>query len=392
MSLLTPAHLHHFFNNKEMNNFYISIAITTFAEGLISIFVPIYLYDLNYSISAIIWFYLLGSIYFVLISYFSAKIVAKIGIKKAMLLSAPFLIIYYLGLRKIPTAPMLFYILPLFLALRTSLYNYSYHLNYIMHSERKKRGREVSFIGSLGVLMTVLAPMVGAIITTMLGFSALYIIGSAILLLGLLPLSFAQDSPPVMQFTLSRLWKNIISAPDKGLFLSFSCYAIESSIGRIIWPIFLITTLVSIEKTGFIVTLSMVITVVTFYVIGKITDHYDQIKLLRWGSVLYFFAWMGRIFADSSLKVLLIDSYKNISERVLHIPWVTYSYNIAAQRDTFQYIVSREVIFNLTRIIFLPLFMLLFYVDYFPFVITFAVAAILSIGYVFVDLHRNLYK
>jgi len=39
-------HFHQFFKNKELNHLYISVAVMTFGEDLISIFVPIYLYKL----------------------------------------------------------------------------------------------------------------------------------------------------------------------------------------------------------------------------------------------------------------------------------------------------------------------------------------------------------
>jgi len=53
----------------------------TFADSLINIFVPIYLYQLNYPIYSIIFFYFLVSLSFVIFSYPGAKIVSKIGVK-----------------------------------------------------------------------------------------------------------------------------------------------------------------------------------------------------------------------------------------------------------------------------------------------------------------------
>src|SRR3989344_2213516 len=99
MSLLSHVHTHNFFKNKELNHFYLAVSIMTFADALINIFVPIYLYQLNYPIYKIIFFYFLVSLSFVIFSYHGAKIVSKIGVKHSILWSAPFLMIYYLGLR-----------------------------------------------------------------------------------------------------------------------------------------------------------------------------------------------------------------------------------------------------------------------------------------------------
>jgi len=158
---------------------------------------------------------------------------------------------------------------------------------------------------------------------------------------------------------------------------------VETIIGRIIWPIFLIVILMTVYKTGLVVTLSMIISLSLFYFIGNLTDKYDKIKLLKIGTSLYFVAWLGRIFADSTLKIFLIDSYKNMAEKILHVPWAAKSYDLAKQRGYFRFLVGREVIFNLSRIIILPLLIFLFYFDIYPFIISFIIAAVSSIGYVF---------
>lgn len=377
--------MHEFFNKKELNRFYLAVAIMTFADGLISIFVPIYLFQLNYPIYSIIFFYFLVSFSFVVFSYPGAKIVSKIGIKHSILWSAPFLILYYLGLMVIDNYDWLFFVLPPLLSWRMILYNYGYHLNYIVHSDRKKRGREVSFLAAVAVAVNVLAPLVGGFIAFYAGFSILYVIGSIILIVGVFPLFLTKDGYEELKFTRKNLWKAIFSSKEKGALISFSGYAIESVIGRTIWPIFLITILATVSKTGLIVTLSMITSLLVFYFIGKITDKYNKIKLVKWGTLLYFWAWVGRIFANSTLKIFIVDSYKNIAEKILHIPWSAKSYDLAVKRGYFRFLVGREIIFNLSRIIIMPFLILLFYINIYPFIISFVIAALFSIGYLFLD-------
>ena len=47
------------------------------------------------------------------------------------------------------------------------------------------------------------------------------------------------------------------------------------------------------------------------------------------------------------------------------------------------FIVTREIIFNLSRIVFLPLLMLVFYLNFHPFIISFILAALFSLLYPF---------
>ena len=85
MSLFSHFHIIPFLKNKELNLFYLAITITTFVESMIGIFVPIYFYNLGYSIPLILLFFLLDALFYVIFAYPVAKVVTKIGAKHAIL-------------------------------------------------------------------------------------------------------------------------------------------------------------------------------------------------------------------------------------------------------------------------------------------------------------------
>ncbi len=385
MTLLNFHHVHDFFQNKEMNLFYLAIGIMNFAQSLISLFVPIYLFNLGYSIPQIIFYFILTSFVSVVLSYPGAKVVSKIGIKHSILLSVPFLIIYYLGLRSIGTYPILFILLPIIISFRTPLYNFSYHLNFMAHSNRRKRGRQISFIMGIVLLIQVLAPLFGGLIATYYGFSVLYILGSVLLLFGTIPLFLTKENYKKINFTFKGLWKEIFSKRERGVLISFTSYAIESWIGRIIWPIFLITILVTVSKTGFIYSISILISLIVLFFIGRFTDKHKKEKLLKIGTLLFSLAWFLRIFAITPIKIFFIDSFRNIAQRFIRVPWEVKTYEIASRRGMFKFIVAREVIFNSVRVILMPLVILVFYINYHPFMISFLIASVFSLGYFFLE-------
>ncbi|MEW5897430.1 MAG: hypothetical protein AB1668_07075, partial [Nanoarchaeota archaeon] len=211
------------------------------------------------------------------------------------------------------------------------------------------------------------------------------VIGSVLLVVGTLPLFFSKDGYEKIKFTRRDLWKAIFSKKEKGALVSFSGFAVESIIGRTIWPVFLITVLATVSKTGFVIALSMAVSLLVFYLVGKITDKCNKMRLIKLGTFLYFFAWIGRVFANSTLRIFLIDSYKNVIEKVLHVPWAAKSYDLAMKRGYFRFLVGREIIFNLSRIVVLPFLILIFYIDFYPFVLSFVIAAVFSLGYLFLD-------
>jgi len=385
MSFQKPHHIPLLLGNRDMNELYASISLSTFAQSLISIFVPIYLYNLGYSIPYILFFFFLISLSYVAVAYPIAKIVSKNGTKHAILYSTPFIILYYITLLFLPTYSFLFYVAPLFISLRGTLFNFGVHLDFVEHSQSKNVGREVSLYFTIHLISAALGPLIGGLLTAFFGFSVLFTVGTVILFFSVIPLFLTPDIFEEIPFTFKSLMKETFNRTHRGSILSFAGYAIESIIGRTLWPLFLIILLVSISSVGTVVTISLLLSVTIFYFIGTYTDRYNKKKLIKIGSILYFFGWIGRLFVDSSLKVVLIDSYKNISEKVLQIPWLAYSIDLSIRQGYFRFIVSREIIFNLSRILLFPILIMIFIINYHPFIISFLIASFSSLLYMYLN-------
>lgn len=382
MSLHIRHHSHQFLKDKEMNELYVFYGIFNFALELISIFVPIYLYRLGYSIPWVISHYLITSLVFVAFSYTGARIVSRIGIKHSFLVVAPLFITYFLGLHFIPDFPALFFILPAIRAVKMVIFNFSFHLNFITHSDRKSRGKAVSVAQASALAGSFMAPFLGGVIVKFANFPTLFITGSIILLASVIPLFLSRECYEKIDFNRKNLFRDIFRRENLPYAASFSGYAIESWIGFIIWPIFLYFIFSNTESVGAITSIATILTFFIFYYIGKESDKKDKRQLLRIGTVLYFFGWLGRIFVDSFTSILFIDTYKNLSQHFLHIPWSAYFYDLAAKGNYFKFIVQREIIFNLARIVVLPILMLVFYINFHPFGIAFSLAALASLFYI----------
>ena len=65
----------------------------------------------------------------------------------------------------------------------------------------------------------------------------------------------------------------------------------------------------------------------------------------------------------------------------LQIPWAAHSADLAIKEGYFNFIVRKEIIFNITRILLLPILMLIFYINYHPFIISFIIAGVFTLGY-----------
>ena len=89
--------LHHFafFRNKEVDALYVTLALIEFAESLTGIFVPIYLWNIGYPFWKILFFFLIKSVFFIIILMSSLSLIKKLSDKFLMMASIPFLVLYF---------------------------------------------------------------------------------------------------------------------------------------------------------------------------------------------------------------------------------------------------------------------------------------------------------
>ncbi|MDP2705684.1 MAG: hypothetical protein Q8O49_00545 [bacterium] len=379
-------HHHHFplaylFQNRELNELYLSYTIFNFASALITVFIPIYLYKIGYSIAQILIFFLVMSASFVIFSWLGTRITAGIGIKKSMLLSIPLTIAYFLGFRYIAAAPILFYLLPILCGFKNTFYNYSIHLDFLINSKQENRGRQISLLQGVALIGACLAPLAGGLTARFFGFENLFLTGSIFLFISMIPLFFSPEIKIPLNFKFINLLKELAPRRDWPQKLSFTGYAIESSVGGIIWPIFLFLIFSKIELVGYLNAFTAFLTLVVLYFIGRKTDQGDKKKVIRLGTGFYSLSLLSRLFIDNFLSATLIDLYRNVAGHIIHVPWDAYGYQLASTKNPFLFIVSREIIYNLARMIFMPLIVFIFIIDFHSFSVSFAIAAAFSLLY-----------
>ena len=380
---LKQIYLHKYLKNKELNHFYLTIVLMNFGISLISIFVPIYLYKLGYSITQILFFFFIWSLSYVIFLYPGSKIVSKIGAKHSILLSTFFAIIYYFGLNFIDNLSFLFFVLPALNALHTLFYWHGYHTLFILHSDKKQRGKEIGFSYILTFASIAIAPFIGGLIAKET-FTLLFCIGNFFILISTIPLFLTKENYCPNHLTFKSFYKSVLSRKEKKDILSFSGYAVESIIQAVLWPIYIIIILGTYFKTGLIVSLTTGISLIGIYVAGVLSDKYNKIKLIKIWSVFHSLAWIARIFVNSMTKIFFIDSYKGLTQKLLYVPWETQIYKLADKRKYFEFIIFEHLIFQFTRVLILPILMAVFFFDFYPFVTTFIIAAFFSLFYGFI--------
>ena len=78
-------------HQNSLSELYFSVVLKTLALSMVGIFIPVYMYkELNYSLNQIIYFFLIWSILFAVLTPVVAKFASRFGLKHMIVASVPF--------------------------------------------------------------------------------------------------------------------------------------------------------------------------------------------------------------------------------------------------------------------------------------------------------------
>jgi len=352
----TTGHFFHFFKNRELNELYVSISIRAFAISLIGVFVPIYFYLMGYPLVSIFFFYMLHSLVSILFAVPVAKLSSKFGIKHSILLSVPFLIIFFFLLYSLEFFSWPLSVLAFFSGLSTSMFWIPYHIDFAKFTDRKNRGKEIGLSGIIASLFSVLGPVLGGFFLFVFGFKILFIIVSVFLFLSVIPLFFSKEVREPFTFSLSGFFKGQ-KASD---ILGFLGHGMENKMSTIAWPLFIFIFILGERYTflGIISSLALGTAFVSTIFIGKFSDIYRK-SVLKIGSVFNAIVWVARSFIVTPLQIFIADAFYGISQTVMHISFDAINYDKANRNRVVKIILEREIYHHLGVIILLLALILL---------------------------------
>ena len=388
------ANLPHYFSkhpSRELRDLYISVGMMDFALASIIIFEPIYLYTLGYTIQHIMLFY--AAIYglYILLIPFGGKIAARFGFDHSIFYSNFFIVGYYLCLFVLDILPFLIFIAPVFLAIQKSLYWPAYHADFILFSQDKQRGRELSGVEVLSSIVYIIGPFFAGVVLEIFNFHVLFIIISILLIISAIPLLSIKEIHDRHHFSYFKTFKNLLIKKHLRNFFAHLGFG-EELIVLTIWPIFIYIMIKDYLEIGSIIALTTFLTTIVVLYIGRTCDKINKKKLLNIGTFFYSIVWFLRLSAISFWRILgrsaafvfSIDTASRVSKETLFIPLVSITYDNAKKENPLAYVVFFEQALAIGKFLTgILIYSLIFLMPDRIFTIAFIVGGLVSLLYLF---------
>ncbi|NQU98245.1 MFS transporter [Candidatus Woesearchaeota archaeon] len=349
---MNGQHSIHYFNLKsELHELYFSISLRTFAIMLINIFVPIYLIKLGYTFQTVLWFFTIFAFTHAVTSFPAAKISSNIGLKHTILISVPFLILYYFLLYSVQFVQSLgipIITIAVFGGVSNALFWIGHHTHFAEYSHEGKIGKELGTVKILISIFTAIGPVIGGLLLTFFSFNVVFLIVCGLLVLSVIPLLMSEDKHEAFRFSLED-FRNIFKTRD--IIGNAGC-GIEGSIQQIIWPVFIFFFILDQEFTtlGTISSLSLLFSLIITYMIANNVDKKPNF-MNDIGAIINSCVWILKTFVRTSFQVLMIDSVSGMSRTTQNISFNKICYDKAKKTSTLQYIVLREFNINFAHAI-----------------------------------------
>lgn len=342
---------------NELSELYVSMMLRSLAMSMSGIFIPIFLYHLDYKIWQILFFYFVvfGVQYIFAIPV--AKTVAKIGPKHTILLSYLLQMITFVGLVFLNDAPDIFLMLAAILGIANISFFTAFHIDFSKVKHSKTGGSELGLAYLGERLGAVFGPIIGGLVAFVFGPKYIFVAAIFVLLSAVIPLFLTKEPTRLNQ---KLIYHDFSIAKIKRDVASYSFFTVEVAVSMIVWPLFLGVFVFGDHpyiQLGSIMSISIIISLIVARVYGKLIDNRQGRNLLRFSVISNAVLHLFRVFTNGFVPALGINLANEVVTPGYRMPVFKGMYDSADSYTGHRivYISIMEVFSSMSRMLFFGL-------------------------------------
>lgn len=341
MSHFLQHHItHHHFHYNEMNELYISLSLRALAIGVGGIFVPLFLYDIGFSLPLIALFYVYAMGLRIPMEIVSAYLIRGLGIKHTLTVSYACLFMHFISLYLIPYYGWMWVVAGLFLALEMSFFWTSYHLQVSRVRSRDKASRQVGITIILRRVFMALGPLIGGLLASIHGVQYTLLLAAVCLSLAAYPLFKTPDLNDDYEFRLKMLRPWLLRKDG----LAHLTWQVSGVVATMIWPLWLLLVLGDYSQIGIIVALSIILGIGLTFWVGHLGDRGLNQRLLKLGATIKMISHGARTVSFSFNLAFAANLLNDMGDNFAAGPFTEKFYEAADQGQRFMYVIQTHII------------------------------------------------
>ncbi len=194
---------HHFhfgrFIHSRYNDLVIADTLRQIALSMVSVFIPIYLLNIGFSLKDVFLYLLLSYLGQVIASYIVTSKIERWGVKHVLIFSYLINIVLYLilssaepiisGTHKLP----FIFLIAFISAIQIAFFWTAHHFYFLAIADGKNNSSKTGILNGIPVLFGIVGPLLGGFLITISGFSLVFMISAGLLIMASIALFFSHD-------------------------------------------------------------------------------------------------------------------------------------------------------------------------------------------------------
>ncbi len=362
---------HYFFIGRELrfsrflsnkyNDLLIADTLRLVSLSMISIFLPLYLLKLSYSVRAIALMELALFVLSIFLHYFVLKNIGRWGVKK-VLISSYFLnivfyaVLYYAKNLMDDFSPFVFlFLLVIFNSLPIIFYWTAHHIYFLKATKARHQGEKLGLLKAVPVVAGVFSPLIGSVVIDNFGFKGAFVVSAFLLILATKALFLSKD----ISVKIKLKKKKILDFKNFKKNWIFFIQGVGYVSTGFIWPIMLFLLSIKIISIGFLYLFSDLAYAFVVYFGGKNIDKKGNIKFGKLGVVGHGFSLILRALTSTILFLSTFQTMGGIFGGLMHVAFDTGFYK-KSHHNIGSAIMNRELYMYLGRIFTILIFLFLY--------------------------------
>lgn len=367
---------------RQIRELYVFLLFFSFAQALILIFEPIFLYQLKFPLWQIALYYALHYTSYVLLLPWGAKFAARFGYERSMAFSTPILMVYLLALAWLPQVREMLWVVFLLLTLHKIFYWPAYHATFAAFSRDGQRGKEQSVVRMIVFGIGVAGPVIGGIIIHFLGYPLLFVLAALTLIAAVVPLLKTQERYRAVKVPADAGWRILLRKREKRVAWATMGWA-EHLVHMQFWPIRLFSILGSPVLMGLITSISVAVMTIWGFMVGAWCDHRVPRRCLGWAALLEAGSHALRAFVAVPWVAVPADITAHVANTSMEVPFLAQVYKNGRESEPLLYSLAFETMLAASKAGMAWVLVIVFAAFTLPvaFMITFLLAALASLLY-----------
>lgn len=325
---------------------YVTNSLRTFAESLIGLFIPIFLFEnmhftlpffeldpINTAFIGIFLVYGFKSFFSVLFMHQMVNLIfGKFNFRSSIIIGNILLGLGIFSLGASKDYPYLLLPAIIFLSLNGIFYWIPYHTIFIRKAVEHdgKFGKNVGTKQVFERVAAVAGPLIGAMIISLFGFQVLFIIGFIILTASGLPLAYVFKEPNHGKHnSYETIKKYLRKKSHYNDTIAFAAMGMDNVLFAILSPMLIFFVSDQVSVLGVITSFSIATSILLTFRIGKMVDEKGPAALQRIGITINTALYIVRAFTINPYILYSSDFLDRLNSNLLSIPFISSMYTHA---------------------------------------------------------------